>query len=273
MNTTSPASSPPRRRWIAFSIRGVLAFILVLALWLGWLVHQARQRREAVAAVKQFGGWVHYDYEFAPGPVVVPEGNNLWMTSWGKLTPGRTPWASPWLRRSLGDEYFTKIAHVSLFVDIQKGQASAAPYGKTAEDVLAKLATQSSVRTLQIGGRHATDQGMESVGQMTGLEELIIFPAREITDDGVAHLGKLRNLRIILLSQAKLTDAGLRTLGSLPNLEEIMVDGQGFSDEGLTALRGLAHLKVLSLGGGQDRVTEVGRRKLQALLPNLTTLK
>jgi hypothetical protein len=119
-----------RRRWIALTVRGLLLLVLVIGLGLGWVIHRARKQREAVAAVKEFGCWVHYDYEFAPGRVNVPRGNNLWATTWGKLTPGRSPWAPAWLRRSLGDEYFQDIAHVSLFVDIQKGQAHAAPYNK-----------------------------------------------------------------------------------------------------------------------------------------------
>ena len=59
-----------KRRWVTFGLRGLLLLVLVIGLWLGWAVHKARQQREAVAAVKKFGGWVHYDYEFAPGPVV-----------------------------------------------------------------------------------------------------------------------------------------------------------------------------------------------------------
>ena len=54
------------------SVRALLVLILVVGLWLGWVVHKAREQREAVAALQKFGGFVHYDWEFVNGPVKVP---------------------------------------------------------------------------------------------------------------------------------------------------------------------------------------------------------
>jgi hypothetical protein len=59
-----------------------MLLVLILAVLLGWRVNKARQQRRVVAAVEQYGGWVHYDYEFVSG----------------KLTPGQEPWAPHWLR-------------------------------------------------------------------------------------------------------------------------------------------------------------------------------
>src|SRR5258708_2840648 len=103
---TPPPPVKPKRRWLAFSVRGLLILVLGIAVLLGWEVHRARQQREAAEAVKKFGGFVHYNWEFVNGPVVVASGNFLWKTSWGTLTPGRKPWAPSWLRRAVGDERF-----------------------------------------------------------------------------------------------------------------------------------------------------------------------
>ena len=267
MDTMNPATTPrSRRRRFTFGVRGMLAFILIIGLGLGWVVHGARQQREAVAAVKNFGGWVHYDDEFAPGPIAVPRGNNLWATTWGKLTPGRSPWAPAWLRRTLGDEYFREVAHVSLFVDIQKGVAHAAPYNKgPADHVLEALSTQAGIRTLQIGGQQATDGGMKFVGRMSGLEELIIFPAGGISDAGVAHLVGLENLRVVLITDSEMTDEGLRHLGGLTNIEQLMLEGRGFSDRGLAYVKGMTRLRSLSLGPGRHDITDAGLASLTGL--------
>ena len=57
----------------------------------------------------------------------------------------------------------------------KKGQADATWVNKgKADEALRKLAKQTSVRTLQIGGQQVTDENLASVGQMTGLEELSI---------------------------------------------------------------------------------------------------
>jgi hypothetical protein len=175
-------------RWKSISVRGLLLLILVIALWLGHIVYKARDQREAVAALQKFGGFVHYDWEFVDGPVKVPRGHSIWMPSWGKLTPGRKPRVPYWMRRALGDEYFQSLAHVSLYVDIKKGHADSTWVNMGPADyALAKLSTQTSVRTLQIGGEQVTDQNLAHVGQMTGLEELSISWGFHLTDKGFLH--------------------------------------------------------------------------------------
>jgi hypothetical protein len=79
----SEATKDPQRTWSRFSIRAMMAFVLVVAVLLGWKVNRAREQREAVAAVESAGGWVHYDYELVGGKVVA----------------GRGPRAPRWLRK------------------------------------------------------------------------------------------------------------------------------------------------------------------------------
>ena len=56
-----------KKRWKTLSLRGLLLVVLAIGLWLGWIVHKARQQREAVAALQKFGGFVHYDWESVNG--------------------------------------------------------------------------------------------------------------------------------------------------------------------------------------------------------------
>lgn len=262
-------SPPAGRRRLRLSLRVAMLLVVAAAVWMGTLVNQARRQRQAVAAVKAFGGWVHYDWEFLPGAVKVPQGDHLWKPPWGTLTKGRTPNAPAWLRRALGDEYFQQIAHVSLFVNIEAGEASAAPWNKgSAEHVLRTLESQTGVKTLQIGGQQATDAGLAFVGRMTGLEELIVFPGREITDAGVAHLTALRNLKSIRINSAQLTDRSLKVLARLPRIETIAVEGTRFTDEGVAYLRDAKGLKTLWLASKAPAITD---RSLDVLthLPSL----
>ena len=124
----------------------------------------------------------------------------MWYPAWGTLTPGINPPAPVWLRRMLGDEHFQEIAHVSLFADIAKGEVLRWDSGP-ADELLAKLAGHTRIKTLQFGGAQATNRGMAYVGRIAGLEELIIFPAPEISDDGVAHLTELRNLKTLFVTE------------------------------------------------------------------------
>ena len=72
----------PRRR-LRLSLRAFLVLVLVLGGWLGWQAHKAREQRLAVEAIRQYGGFVHYDWEFVGGA----------------LSTGRQPRAPAWLRR------------------------------------------------------------------------------------------------------------------------------------------------------------------------------
>jgi len=253
-------------RWKTISLRGLLLLVLVIALCLGWIVHKAREQREAVAALQKFGGFVHYDWEFALGPVKVPRGNSIWIPSWGKFTPAGKPRAPYWMRRGVGDEYFQSIAHVSLYVDIKKGFADSTWVNMgPADDALRKLTTQKSVRTLQIGGQQVTDENLSYVGQMTGLEELSISWAFHLTDKGFLQLSGLKRLRILEVDNSKMTDASLEAIGKLTNLEELRVGGAGFSDRGLAHLKGLTRLKYLSLGEGNQQISDAGLEFLKSV--------
>ena len=66
----------PRRR-LSLSLRGSMLLVLCLGLWLGWQARLARQQREAVAAIEEYGGFVRFDWEFVDGkpvPGAAPSG-------------------------------------------------------------------------------------------------------------------------------------------------------------------------------------------------------
>ena len=134
-----------------------------------------------------------------------------------------------------------------------------------ADDALRKLATQTSVRTLQIGGEQVTDENLSYVGQMTGLEELSISWGLHLTDKGFLHLTGLKRLRILDVDKSKMTDAGLEAIGKLTNLEELRIAGAGFSDRGLAQLKGLTRLKYLSLGEGNHQISDAGLEFLKSM--------
>ena len=65
MSTTlaNPVSRP-WRRYLRFSVRGLIVLVLVIGGWLGWIVRSARIQRDAVAAIQNAGGVVMYDWEW-----------------------------------------------------------------------------------------------------------------------------------------------------------------------------------------------------------------
>jgi len=50
-----------KSRWFRFSLRTLLLLIAALCVWLGIQVNAARRQKDAVAAILNTGGAVHYD--------------------------------------------------------------------------------------------------------------------------------------------------------------------------------------------------------------------
>lgn len=242
----------PRRRRFKISLRLAMVLVFFVALWMARQANKAREQREAVEAVKQYGGWVHYDYEFVNGTLI----------------PGRQPRVPAALRRLVGDEFFQDFAQVSFVYDDSTGKRYDIANHTPADDVLAKLTRLSGLRVLLLQGTQATDEGLKHIGRISSLEELFIWDAENVSDAGVAYLEKLKNLKNIHLSKAKITDESLRVLARLPRIETLSLQQNHFSDDGLAYLRATPSLKRLYVGIGENKITDEGMTHLSSL-PNL----
>lgn len=75
----------------------------------------------------------------------------------------------------------------------------------------------------------------------------------------------MANLSYLHLSGPQVTDAGLAHLGKLAELEELGLDGCGISDAGLEHLKRLKRLKTLYLN--RTEITKEGYEKIKGALP------
>src|SRR6516225_2413481 len=98
MSSPSDRVSRPWRRFLRFSVRGLILIVIVLGAGLGWIVRQAHIQRDAVAAIRKAGGSVTYDWEFDNG----------------KFLPGGKPWAPSWLVDLIGVDFFDRVTLVDL---------------------------------------------------------------------------------------------------------------------------------------------------------------
>jgi hypothetical protein len=242
----STATNTPRRRRARVSIRATMLIVLAIAIVLGWQVNTAREQQRVVRAIQKYGGWVHYEHEFVNG----------------KLTPGRSPWAPRWLRRMLGDEFFQTVRQVSLVYDDSTGSRFDNGNTRPCDDLLREVAELPGVKSIQLKETQTTDEGLRSIGQMSGLEELYMWDARSVTDAGVAHLAGLRDLKKIHISGSRITDDSLVLLSGLPRIEDLSLQQNHFSDEGLKRLRGQDRLKWLYIGLGDGAITDAGLEHL-----------
>ncbi len=139
---TGPASRP-WRRFLRFSVRGLMVFLMAVGVGLGWIVHQAHVQRDAVAAIKETGGAVRYDWEF----------RNC------KALPGGKPWAPRWLVDLVGVDYF---GHVTAAVAHHMSLA-------TTDAVIAQVGRLTRAESLNIHDSPLSDSGLMHLKGLTNL--------------------------------------------------------------------------------------------------------
>ena len=135
-----------------------------------------------------------------------------------------------------------------------------------------------SLRKLDIGRSQATDRGLASLAEVKTLEYLKLPGGRihrrsgtiySITDEGLAHLSKLENLKNLSLSCSSkgvaFTNDGLKKLKELKSLEALLIGGREVTASGVEHLASLQNLRELSLFGcpklGNDGLAVIGRMK------------
>jgi hypothetical protein len=195
----SAPTSRSWRRFLRFSMRGLIVVVLVVGVCMGWLVRVVRNsqvQRDAVATIERERGAVRYN-----GELVVWDAG----PGWHEIPPGET-WAPRWLVGLLGVDYLYHVTTASLFG--WPGGAGMVSVGRlTSLDTLG----------LEYSGIGDTD-----LANLTGLTKLSSLDLHDtaITDAGLVHLRRLTNLLKLDLRHTQVTDAGVKELQqALPNLK------------------------------------------------------
>ena len=111
------------------------------------------------------------------------------------------------------------------------------------------------------GVARITDASLVHIAQIPNLESLCLHGMKNITDDGLAHLSKMRSLRKLDISSSQVTDRGLSFLKEIKTLERIDLPqrDQRITDVGLAHLSELPNLKQLSISRAHSASPERNR--------------
>jgi hypothetical protein len=85
-------------------------------------------------------------------------------------------------------------------------------------------------------GREFSDEGLALLAALPDLRGLSLL-GTPTTDDGLAHLVGLRGLEVIYLEDTEVTDAGLSHFAKMNGLSELRVGGGRITEAGLRRLR------------------------------------
>jgi hypothetical protein len=249
-----PLSPPQSRwRWLRFSLRGLILLVLIVGGGLGWIAHikrAAERQRDAVAAIRNVGGSVLYDWQLEGGKVRVKPGTNI--------ISDEVPWWPKWLVDRLGPDFFGHVKQVSFRI---LGLAGS-PSGEI-DDAMASVGQLGGLTHLTLIGSPVTDIGLAHLRGLSDLECLMLRGCTNFSDAGLEHLEGLVRLKELFLDDAKITDAGLAHLRGMRRLESLGLDRANVTDAGLAHLEGMSRLQFLNLRG--TGITDAGLARLKAL--------
>lgn len=140
---------------------------------------------------------------------------------------------------------------------------------------LALLAKLPKLRQLDLSMTRITDAGLRALRAASELEEVNLYYAELITDEGLGaargwprlkrlnlrgtkasdnaleYLAATPELEWLDVGFSQVTDSGLYRLAALPKLRTLVLGGNKLTETGLAAISELRHLEVLDLGGKQ----------------------
>jgi hypothetical protein len=260
------ATAPTRRRrfGLRFSLRAFLGAVTVFCILLAWQLHKAKQQRAAVQAIRDAGGWVHYDYDYSePGSDQADRGGG--------------PWEPNWLLALVGIDFFHDVVEVNMVYQYEG--STRLDNTRQPVDIAPHLAHFPRLRSLLISGQYVDDAGMETVGRLKRLEWFYQWNGQHISDAGAVHLRNMPRLKYIHLADSQVGDAGLAVFAKLPNLEGLSMQRNRFTDAGVAHLAGHPKLKNLWIGSlslgtfgyGASPISDAGVKHL-ATIPQLEEL-
>lgn len=178
------------RRWGQFGLRGVLIAVAILAIVFGWYTTKVTRQKRAVAAIRQLGGSVQYDFD---------------ESAFGSEGLDGSARVSPfWLRQLLGDDFFGNVIAVRI-------------ESKDMTDAnLACLKDLIHLRSLYLQSPQITGAGLAHLNELDELEVLVI--GCPITEDSVEPLKSLHKLRRLSLAGERFSTKGMEQLTTaMPN--------------------------------------------------------
>lgn len=239
MATAKSASRRPYRRRLQFGLRTLLVLVTVFGVWFGIYMHRVRRQKDAVQAIREFGGWVCYDFQ---------ETSRAGSSFFDAKAEPSVP---KWLLSHLGEDFFFNV----VACNFDPGD-NIAPNARRAP--LYVLEAFPALRELYLKDGQATDDGLRIIGTLKHLRILYLWACPDVTDAGIIHLANLSDLEKIAITNSRIGDDSLGLLGSRPKMQAMLLQFNQFSDNGLARLKGCDHLRTLSLGFGSTNITDAG---------------
>jgi Leucine-rich repeat (LRR) protein len=271
MTSSQPTPTRSRRRWLQFSLRTLLLVTFLVATACGWFANRlqrAHRQADAIKVLTMAGATVIYAHQL--------DRDQPFDAS--KPVTRSSPTAPEFLRRLLGDDFFSSVVAVT---KLRSGKHADAAFQALRDlpdvEILVVEGFHESIEGIKVGDQLGyqisppiTDRNIAELASLRGLKQLDISGCREVTDDGIAILKSLPLLERLNLSRCAITGNGIAPVASLKKLRELSLEATKVDDDGLRHISTLPNLRELNLWN--TKITSAGLRHLTKLT-NLESLE
>jgi Leucine Rich repeat len=265
------------RTLLQFRLGTLLLAVTVFGIWLGVQVNRANRQKRAIAEIAAARGVIHFDYQRDAKGQRIPDaepGGPKWLR---KLI------GDDYFRKvitvSFATEFYGRRKQLGLSKVDDDGLRcfESLPDVETIElghnravtdDGLVHLRNLKKLQVLYLYDCNITGTGLKHFVRLPNLHVLDIRWT-PITSDGIATIGKLQNLTVVALPETT-SDDDLAALKALANLKELRLENTGISDKGLIHLESLSGLQELIL---PEPISDQGMKQLQVALPKCRIFK
>ncbi|WP_186767542.1 leucine-rich repeat domain-containing protein [Blastopirellula retiformator] len=260
------------RRWLRFSLRGMLVLVFALAIplaWLGALINVSQRETAFAMAVGKAGGQARFDY-------------NAYAASCISTEP-----KGPWLMRAVfGDNIFSRISSVDLsgvrdtstiarglgqLTQLDTLSLPAGPQGDQLIDSVAqlphlyqltldcseitpqqmrRLLSCESLLYLELRGAAAADEVLAELPHAVQMARVTIVSG-PTTDQGMKSLSEIKTIRFLQIVEApSITNRGFRQLTNAPALGMVTIHGTQITEECVCEFKQMPKLETLAITPG-----------------------
>lgn len=216
------------RRWLRFSLRGLLLLVVVVAClgaWLGAHIRRARQEQRIIAELTaEHGQSLNL---IVANPFDADDDGAMPMFFEG---------GPPWLTKLLGADIFRATTALTCYAPGNSFSSAVDEDGK----FFWQRTYLRGVSTEQLG----------LIAKLSHLNYLQL-ESNPIDDTGVAQIVKLRRLRTLNLSHTAITDAAVETLAKLRSLRDLNISYTDITDQAIDSLARCKRLERLNIESTQ----------------------
>ncbi len=256
-------------RWYRYSVRALLALILVVSLPLGWIgrdYFRSQQEQQVVELVYQSGGRVVYDYQIQGQNIVYdtePPGNATLRKWFGDLLYARVVVVA--LASDHANQVIPKLSRLGYLRDLtlpkcsldDRSAEAIASLGRlhdltfvntrVSPQQMERIAQSKNLLRLKLYGDHFTDAHLSGISHCRYLQRIEIDGAT-VSDVGLRQVAKVSTLRWIRLNQLpQVSDQGIEALSKIPQLEALLLNSLSLTDRCLPAISRLEGLRKLAI--------------------------